>query len=297
MSARLTGLLLLIPLAGCGPDSKGTAVDEKGARTARDSGHAWLEKKEYDKAIQDFDEAIRLDPKDSFAFSYRGIAWYSKEEYDKAIQDFDEAIRLGPKYPHLFYHRGLAWFHKKEYDKAIRDFDEAIRLDPKLAIAFHDRGYMWFHKKEYDKAIQDFDEAIRLDPRWASVFNYRGIAWLEKKEYDKAFKDFDEAIRLVPKYAPALNNKAYVLAACADDRLRDVARAQELMETVVALRPTSPYNEETLGVIAAARGRFDDAIQHQKKALEDKEYAGNEERKAKAEKRLKQYEQKQPWLE
>src|SRR5262249_8149504 len=123
----------------------------------------------------------------------------------------------------------------------------------------------------------------------------RGIAWLGKKEYDKALKDFDEAIRLVPKYAPALNSKAYVLAACADDRLRDVTRAQELMKTVVKLRPTSPWNEETLGVIAAAQGRFEDAIQHQKKALEDQEYASEEE--VNAEKRLKQYEQKKPWLE
>jgi hypothetical protein len=76
-----------------------------------------------------------------------------------------------------------------------------------------------------------------------------------------------------------------------------VATARELMTTVVKLRPTNPHNDETLGVIAAAQGRFDDAIRHQQKALEDKEYAGDEEKKAKAEIRLKRYEQKQPWRE
>src|SRR5205085_3971457 len=121
-----------------------------------------------------------------------------------------------------------------------------------------------------------FDEAIRIDSKDALAFNRRGITWLAKQEYDKAIKDFDEAIRLNRKFALAFNNKAYVLAACADDRLRDVAAAQELMKMAIPLEPTNPHNEETLGVIAAAQGRFDDAIRHQKKALEDKDYAGAE---------------------
>src|SRR5262249_7591224 len=182
-------------------------------------------------------------------------------------------------------------------DKAIKDCDEAIRLNPKFASAFICRALAWSGRKEYDKAIKAYDEAIRLNPGDALPSNNRDQAPFGKKEHDQGIRDYDEAIRLNPKYALPFNNKAYALAACADDRLRDVARAQELMKTVVALRPTSPWNEETLGVIAAAQGRFDDAIQHQKKALEDKEYAGDEEKKAKAEKRLKQYEQKKPWRE
>jgi hypothetical protein len=46
-----------------------------------------------------------------------------------------------------------------------------------------------------------------------------------------------------------------------------VAQAQKLMKEVITLRPASPYNEELLGLIAAARGEFDDAIRQQKRAL------------------------------
>ena len=52
----------------------------------------------YDKAIADFTEAIRLDPKDADAYCNRARAYYSKGEYDKAIADYSEAIRLNPKY-------------------------------------------------------------------------------------------------------------------------------------------------------------------------------------------------------
>ena len=55
-------------------------------------------KKEYDKAIADYTEAIRLDPKNARAYTNRG-GLGRQEEYDKAIADFTEAIRLDPKMP------------------------------------------------------------------------------------------------------------------------------------------------------------------------------------------------------
>ena len=91
-------------------------------------------KKEYDKAIADYTEAIRLDPRNAERLRNRGIAWRSKKEYDKAIADYNEAIRLDPEYALAYNHRGMAWSDKKEYDKAIADYNEAIRLDPKYAL-------------------------------------------------------------------------------------------------------------------------------------------------------------------
>ena len=190
-------VLMVVVAASCAGEAKQAAQD------LLSGGNSWSAKKEYDKAIQDFDEAIRLDPKNARAFNNRGSAWSGKQEYDKAIQDFDEAIRLDHRYALAFYNRGVAWIGKQEYDKAIRDYDEAIRLNPKYAPAFYNRGVAWGAKQEYDKAIQDFDEAILLDPKLAVAFFSRGLARGAKQEYDKAIQDYDEAIRLNPKYAPA----------------------------------------------------------------------------------------------
>jgi tetratricopeptide (TPR) repeat protein len=175
--------------------------DEKGTWARLCRGQALSALGELDKALKDFDEAIRLDPKLFAAFTERGSVWYAKEDYDKAIADYNEAIRLEPKYSSVFYNRGLAWNAKQDFDKALKDFDEAIRLNPADALSFHGRGLAWDSKQDYDKALKDFDEAIRLNPNEADFFFNRGRVWFAKVDYDKAIKDFSESIRLNPKDA------------------------------------------------------------------------------------------------
>ena len=85
---------------------------------------------------------LAQDPKLQTADEYckRGAAYFDKGEYDKAIADCTEAIRLGPKHAKFYYNRGNAYGRKGEYDKAITDCTEAIRLDPKYALSYCGRG-------------------------------------------------------------------------------------------------------------------------------------------------------------
>ena len=143
-------------------------------------GAIWKEKHEYDKAIADFDEAVRRDPQQSTTLRRRGNVWAAKADYDKAIVDYSKAIRLDPKDARCYSNRGRAWGHKKEQDKAIADFTEAIRIDPLSASDFYGRGDAWSRKGTYDKAIDDYTETIRLDPKQALAYSRRGYAWNTK---------------------------------------------------------------------------------------------------------------------
>src|SRR5262249_23528769 len=91
-----------------------------------------------------------------------GNALAAKGEYDEAIREYAEALRVTPKYTHAFRNRGHAWYDKGEWDKAIADYTEALRLDPTDVASYTSRGAVWIEKEEWDKAIKDFDEAIRL---------------------------------------------------------------------------------------------------------------------------------------
>ena len=133
-------------------------------------------KKEYDKAIADFDEAIRLDPKSAPAFIGRGASRASKKEYSKAIADFSEAIWLDPLSIAAYDNRGLAWHSKNEYAKAIVDYNLAIRLDSQ-----HTSGLLRPRQRlggpaRFDKAIADFDEAIQIDANCARAHAQSSLA-------------------------------------------------------------------------------------------------------------------------
>jgi tetratricopeptide (TPR) repeat protein len=57
------------------------------------------------------------------------------KKYDRAIEDYNEALRLKPDFAQAFSDRGAALYFKGEYQKAIADYDEAIRLEPENARA------------------------------------------------------------------------------------------------------------------------------------------------------------------
>ena len=171
-------------------------------------GLAYYNKGENDKAIADYTEAIRLDPKLAIAYNNRGLAYGNKGENDKAIADCTEAIRLDPKLALAYNNRGSVYYNKDENDKAIDDLTEAIRLDPKLAMAYNNRGLAFYNKGEDDKAIADCNEAICLAPKCVEAFVIRGLAYANKGDDDKAIADYTEVIRLNPKDAEAYHYRS-----------------------------------------------------------------------------------------
>ena len=65
------------------------------------------------------------------AYNNRGWSYSQKDDHDRAIADYDEAIRLDPNFALAFVNRGWSYERKRQYDRALADYNEAIRADPK----------------------------------------------------------------------------------------------------------------------------------------------------------------------
>jgi tetratricopeptide (TPR) repeat protein len=127
------------------------------------------------------------------AFTNRGLAYKSKGQWDRAIADFSEAIRLKPDFATAFNSRGNSYYGKGHFDRAIEDYDKAIELSPDLAEAFTNRGNVYRKKGQYDRAIEDYDKAIELKPVDGQIFANRGLAYEKKGAPGQALRDFTRA--------------------------------------------------------------------------------------------------------
>jgi tetratricopeptide (TPR) repeat protein len=126
-------------------------------------------------------------------YSWRAGSWLGKGDYRRAIVDYSEAIRLDPRYPHAYNYRGLAYFQERDYDRALADYDEAIRLDPKYAHAYENRFALWSQRRDFGRAIADFDAASRLEPESRACAPEAGrvIACVRPSATDPAIRRFD----------------------------------------------------------------------------------------------------------
>ena len=184
-----------------------SAVTEKTmpqtAGTFLDRGMLFASRGDYDLAIEDFTEAIKLDPNNVTAYKFRGLSYFYKKDYDRAIAEYNQAIKLDPNNAEAYGLRGEAYFCKKDYDRAIADYTQAIKLAPNLKDIYTTRSNAYIEKGDYDRAIADSNQAIKLDPNSKEAYASRGLAFYSKGDYDKAITDYSQAIKLDPNYALA----------------------------------------------------------------------------------------------
>jgi hypothetical protein len=115
-----------------------------------------MHKREFDRAIQDYDQALRLNSRSATATYNRALTYRLKGDYGRSISGYDESLLLTPTDPDSFYGRGLAYAHEGDYGRAIQDYDQVLRINPSLTDVFHDRSSAYAHEGEYLQAMADY---------------------------------------------------------------------------------------------------------------------------------------------
>lgn len=155
-----------------------------------------------DGALEDFNEAIKLKPKDADIYVSRAILKNSIEDNDGAMADYNKAIELNPKDAETFFSRALLHMSPENYLEAIKDLDMVIKLglsnDDSVSMfdAYSMRGTSKLLLTNYEEAIKDFDKAIELEPENGKAYFDRGEAYLLLKNNEQAAEDKFMAIKL-----------------------------------------------------------------------------------------------------
>lgn len=191
-AALLVAAYLLVLAGSAGAEDLEHCYRGEGAHEAGD----------YELAIAYYTKCIETGELTAFnlttVYFNRANAYSDLNDFDRAVPDYDEAIRLDPLGPDLYINRGLAYANQSNYGQAVLDFNEAIYLNPNLGMAYQNRCMALTLLGRLEAALRDCDDSLRLLPDNPRVLDGRALTYWLMGDHEAARRDLEDARALDP---------------------------------------------------------------------------------------------------
>ncbi|MEZ4662672.1 MAG: tetratricopeptide repeat protein [Caldilineaceae bacterium] len=204
----------------------------------------------------------------------------TEDDLSQAIDDYSEVIALRPADANALYNRGLAYWNRYQFysdsigdlDSAVKDFGQTIVIKPQFAPAYLSRGAAYYvrsdlnhspqtdgQRSDIQRAVADFGRIIQLEPTNYDAYYNRGLAYIRTGNNTLWQADLEQAQQLAPP--TRVGNILVALCwgyALAQEPQAALTHCQQARE----LDPNRGDTEDSLGLIYAQLGDFDQAIEH-----------------------------------
>eukprot|EP01138_Halocafeteria_seosinensis_P014815 gb/GECG01015123.1/.p1 GENE.gb/GECG01015123.1/~~gb/GECG01015123.1/.p1 ORF type:complete len:579 (+),score=129.83 gb/GECG01015123.1/:1-1737(+) len=225
------------------PEEKEERERKERAEAKKNEGNQYYKKKEFDKALELYDEAMEIDPHDIRYRLNKAAVYTEQKNYEKAIQECQDALEYGRENKAPFAHRAKALerlgniYKKREmYDEAIQAYEDSFtesysesvntklkeckrikkRLeeeayrDPEKGEEAREKGNEYFKDGKFTEAIESYTEAIKRNPDCAKYYYNRGTARTKIMDFYKAYEDINKALEMDPNYVKAWARKGNI---------------------------------------------------------------------------------------
>ncbi|MGD0777390.1 MAG: tetratricopeptide repeat protein, partial [Candidatus Solibacter sp.] len=224
-----------------------------------------------------------------------GLALAAENRLDEAVTQYREALDSNPAYTNAHNNLGATLARQGKLDEATAQFRKALESNPGGSMAEANLGHALLAQNKFDEARPHLERALQISPELVEARYDLGAALMINGQRAQALAHWRQALRQAPGNVRVLNDTAWALATCADAALRNGSEAVSLAEHAVAL--TSGRDAALLATLAAAyaeAGRFDRAVELEKRATDLATQAGNASMAATLRARLTQLEAKIP---
>jgi tetratricopeptide (TPR) repeat protein len=161
-------------------------------------------------AIDDYTQAIKINPNYALAYYNRGIVRSELGDKPGAIDDYTLAIKINPNDANAYYNRGIVRSELGDKPGAIDDYTLAIKINPNDANAYYGRGFVRNDLGDKQGAIDDYTLAIKINPNYANAYYGRGFVRNDLGDKQGAIDDYTLAIKINPNYANAYYGRGFV---------------------------------------------------------------------------------------
>jgi tetratricopeptide (TPR) repeat protein len=232
------------------------------------AGNEFFKAGEADNAIEEYKNALELNPNNVEAHLKMGFLLYNiKEMYEEGMGHLLKAMQLEPRDPRIHYDLGMALLHQRKYDQAVRHLSVALQHMPSyipdkrynVPDMHYNLGMALFYVRKFEESTTHLSEAARLDPENAKVHYSLAMVLAVQGKIDETVKHYTEAVRIQP----------------------DI--------------DTSPTLHDFMAANYAKAGRFREAVLSAEKALDLARATGKEDLAREIQKRIELYKQNKPY--
>lgn len=257
----------------------GTVDDEQKADSLVAEGHKSVASKEYERAIHDFEEAIRINKENPAAWNGLGIAHSLLDQHDEAVVDFKRAVNYAPNRGGYWVSLGVEYLIINKPNDALEALQQAVGLKATDATAWLYLGKVYAALHNDEQATRCFKQVTVIEPNNAEAWYELGQA-LDSSNSEK-IAALTKAVQLKPDYAEAWSSLALTLdgAKRYDDAIAAWNRRLALRSTDAYLTDTRVYSfigddYESEGKLKEAETAYLDALNR----LQSQPYASNDDR-------------------
>eukprot|EP00005_Dracoamoeba_jomungandri_P001152 CAMPEP_0174259432 /NCGR_PEP_ID=MMETSP0439-20130205/8252_1 /TAXON_ID=0 /ORGANISM="Stereomyxa ramosa, Strain Chinc5" /LENGTH=550 /DNA_ID=CAMNT_0015343319 /DNA_START=36 /DNA_END=1685 /DNA_ORIENTATION=+ len=218
-------------------EEKKMALDEKV------KGNEAYKQKNFEEALAHYQKAFEYDPTDMTFQNNMAAVYFEMKDYDKCIQQCEEALETGKKnfadfrlQAKALARIGNAYVRQEKYDEAIKAFNSSLTEDrtrttlqalrraeklqkekqerdyysPEKALEAKEEGNEHFRNGRFPEAVECYSEAIKRNPEDHVLYSNRAACYTKLGAYPLGLKDCDECIRLKPDFVKAYSRKGAI---------------------------------------------------------------------------------------
>ena len=222
-------------------------------------GNALVERGRTEEAVEQYLQALRMEPKFVKAYNNLGFALDKQGHTEEAVEQYLQALRIKPDYVEAHYNLGNALVKQGRTEEAIEYYLQALHMEPKFAEAYCNLGVALNRQGRTEEAIEQYLQALRIKPDYLKAHYNLGLALFSKGDIKGTVDRFRKVLQIDPNNTEVQNRLNEILATLD----REISRIQaELM-----LKPEDPMLNYSLGNMYKNKGQLNMAEIYYQKAV------------------------------
>jgi len=174
------------------------AVNELTWKEWIDKGVSFMSAEKYEDALNAFNKASEIDPKNVWAYINKGWAQNGLGNFYPALKELDRAAEIDPLNPWIYVNRATSYNSLANYGQALHDADKAVSLDATITWGYIHRGWAYVGLGNFTQAIRELNRAAQLEPTNPYIYTTRAWAHNGLNNKRQALEDFDKSLTLAP---------------------------------------------------------------------------------------------------